>query len=198
VTDDSHDLELLLRSRIPLIVVETRDETRVTGLFSALALRLAMPVMAWSATNGLHRIDYGSTPQRHTSEPRQALGQIKATNQATIYLLLDFHPYLDDPYNIRLLKDIALDYPRLGHTVVLISHQLEIPPELRSFSAHFLLSLPDAGRLEELIREEAGQWSKANQGKKVKTEHQILDLLVPVARPDGNRCTPDYPQRHLR
>ena len=178
MTDDSHDLELLLRSRVPLIVMETRDETRVTRLFSTLALRLALPVMAWSSTNGLHRIDYESTPQRHTSEPRQALGQIKATSQATIYLLLDFHPYLDDPYNIRLLKEIALDYPRLGHTLVLVSHQIEIPPELRSYSARFSLSLPDAGRLEEIIREEAGQWSKANHGKKVKTDREILDLLV--------------------
>jgi SpoVK/Ycf46/Vps4 family AAA+-type ATPase len=182
VTDDSHDLELLLRSRIPLIVMETRDETRVTRLFSTLALRLAMPVMAWSSTNGLHRVDYESTPYRHTSEPRQALGQIKATSQPTIYLLLDFHPYLDDPYNIRLLKEIALDYPRLGHTLVLVSHQLEIPPELRSYSARFSLSLPDGGRLEEIVREEAVHWSKANHGKKVRTDHEILDLLVSQLR----------------
>lgn len=180
--DDSHDLELLLRSRVPLIVVETRDETRVMRLFSTLALRLAMPVMAWSTTNGLHRIDYESSPQRHTSEPRQALGQIKATTQATIYLLLDFHPYLEDPYNIRLLKEIALDYPRLGHTLVLVSHQLEIPPELRSYSARFSLSLPDTAGLDEIIREEAGHWSKANHGKKVKTDHRILDLLTSQLR----------------
>jgi SpoVK/Ycf46/Vps4 family AAA+-type ATPase len=191
VTDDSHDLELLLRSRVPLIVTETRDETRVTRLFTALALRLALPVMAWSSTNGLHRIDYEATPQRHTSEPRQALGQIKATTRPTIYLLLDFHPYLDDPYNIRLLKEIALDYPRLGHTLVLVSHRIEMPPELRSYSARFSLSLPDAARLEEIIREEAGQWSKTNRGKKVKTDRGILERLVIQLRgltaPDARR-----------
>jgi SpoVK/Ycf46/Vps4 family AAA+-type ATPase len=178
VTDDSHDLELLLRSRVPLIVMETRDEMRVTRLFTTLALRLALPVMAWSSTNGLHRIDYESAPQRHTSEPRQALGQIKATSRPTIYLLLDFHPYLDDPYNVRLLKEIALDYPRLGHTLVLVSHQIEIPAELRGYSARFSLSLPDAARLEEIIREEAGHWSTANHGKKVQTDRAILDRLV--------------------
>jgi hypothetical protein len=182
VTDDSHDLELLLRSRVPLIVVETRDETRVTRLLSALALRLGMPVMAWSATMGLQRIDYEAAPQRHTSDPHQALGQVKATTRATIYLLLDFHPYLEDPYNIRLLKEIALAYPRLGHTLVLVSHQLDIPPELRSFSARFSLSLPDAVRLEEMIREEAAHWSKANHGSRVKTERQTLNLLVQPMR----------------
>jgi hypothetical protein len=35
--NDLHDLELLLRSRVPLITVETRDERRVARLFSRLA-----------------------------------------------------------------------------------------------------------------------------------------------------------------
>ena len=178
MVNDLHDLELLLRSRIPLITIETRDEKRVSQLFSRLAIKLGQPVMAWSATNGLQRIDYESAPQRHASEPQQALGQIKATNTPTIYLLMDFHPYLADPYNVRLLKEIALDYTRLQHTVVLVSHDLEIPPEIDNFTARFDLSLPDAGRLQDIIREEAGHWSKNNKGKKVRTDQQSLDAVV--------------------
>lgn len=178
MTNDLHDLELLLRSRVPLIVIETRDEKRVSQLFAKLAVKLAMPAMAWSATTGLQRIDYEAAPQRHASEPRQALGQIKATEKPAIYLLLDFHPYLDDPYNIRLLKEIAQDYHTLGHTLVLISHELSIPAELSSFSARFSLALPNEQHLEAIIREEAGHWSKANQGKKVKTHRGTLDLVV--------------------
>jgi hypothetical protein len=102
--NDLHDLELLLRSRVPLVTIETRDETRVTQLFASLAIRLGMPVMSWSATTGLQRIDLELAPQRHASEPQQALGQVKATTTPTIYLLLDFHPYLDDAYNVRLLS----------------------------------------------------------------------------------------------
>jgi hypothetical protein len=67
--DDTHDLELLLRSRVPLIIIETRDEKRVVRLFAKLAISLAIPVMAWSATTGLQRIDYDAVPQRHASEP---------------------------------------------------------------------------------------------------------------------------------
>jgi SpoVK/Ycf46/Vps4 family AAA+-type ATPase len=176
--NDLHDLELLLKSRIPLIVIETRDEKRVIRLFGKLAVRLAIPVMAWTATTGLQRIDYESAPQRHASEPRQALGQIKATDTPTIYLLLDFHPYLEDPYNIRLLKEIALDYNQLGHTLAFVSHELTIPPELGSFSARYSLSMPDAERLEEIIREEAAHWSRANRGSRVKTDRETLALIV--------------------
>jgi SpoVK/Ycf46/Vps4 family AAA+-type ATPase len=178
VTNDIHDLELLLRSRIPLIVIETRDEKRVKQLFVKLAIKLSMPVMAWSATTGLQRVDFEAAPQRHASEPRQALGQIKATGIPTIYLLLDFHPYLDDPYNIRLLKEIALDHHNLGHTLVLASHDLEIPPELLNLAAGFSLSLPDTERLEAIVREEAADWSKVHRGNRVKTDRDTLDAMV--------------------
>jgi SpoVK/Ycf46/Vps4 family AAA+-type ATPase len=180
--NDLHDLELLLRSRVPLVTIETRDETRVTQLFASLALRLGMPVMSWSATNGLQRIDLDLAPQRHASEPQQALGQVKATTTPTIYLLLDFHPYLDDAYNVRLLKEIALDYHNLGHTLVFISHELTLPPEIAALSAAFSLSLPDRERLEAMVREEAGQWARANPGKQVKTDRKTLELVTDQLR----------------
>ncbi len=180
--DDSHDLELLLRSRVPLIVIETRDEKRVARLFTGLAISLAMPVMAWSATSGLQRIDYDAAPQRHASEPQQALGQIKATETPGIYLLMDFHPYLDDAYNVRLLKEIAMEHATLGHTLVLVSHELDLPQELAGFSARFSLSLPDSQRLEAIIREEAGHWSDLHKGNKVKTSQRTLDLIISQLR----------------
>ena len=180
--NDLHDLELLLRSRVPIITVETRDEQRVTQLFSRMGIKLAMPVMSWTATTGLQRIDFEAAPQKHASEPRQALGQIKATNTPGIYLLLDLHPYLEDPYNVRLLKEIALDYHRLGHTLVLVSHELELPPELEGFSARFLLSLPGPEQLEAIVREEADHWSGANHGNKVRSDRKTLQLVISQLR----------------
>jgi len=180
--NDLHDLELLLRSRIPLITIETREEKRVLQLFASLAVKLVVPAMSWSTTTGLRRIDLGAAPQRHAIEARQALGQIKATDTPTIYLLLDFHPYLEDPYNIRLIKEIALDYPSLGHTLVLVSHALDLPPELAGFSARFSLTMPSRQRLEEIIQEEAGHWSAANHGSRVRTERKTLDLVLSQLR----------------
>ena len=180
--NDLHDLELLLRSRVPLILVETRDEKRVAALFAELAISLAKPVMAWSATTGLQRIDYEAAPQRHASEPQQALSQIRATGTPGIYLLMDFHPYLDDAYNVRLLKEIALEYAALGHTLVLVSHELDLPPELDGFSARFNLSLPDSERLEDIIQDEAGHWSEQHRGEKVRTNRRTLDLVISQLR----------------
>ncbi|MDH3987399.1 MAG: ATPase, partial [Gammaproteobacteria bacterium] len=117
-----NDLEVLVRSRVPLIILETSDEPRALEVFKRLALRLNLPVMRWSVTTGLQRIDLDLQPQAHAKEPAQALGQIKATGTAGIYLLLDFHPYLEDPAHVRMLKEIALGYGDAAHTLVLISH----------------------------------------------------------------------------
>ena len=177
MTNDLHDLELLLRSRIPLITIETRDERHVSQLFARLSISLGMPVMSWTATTGLQRIDLEMPPQRHASEPQQALGQIKATNTPTIYLLMDFHPYLDDPYNVRLLKEIALDHPQLGHSLVFVSHELALPPELSGYSARFELSLPNAAKIDAIIKEEAHNWSQARKGTKVRADRKTLELV---------------------
>ena len=177
MTNDLHDLELLLRSHIPLITIETRDERHVGQLFTRLSINLGRPVMSWSATTGLQRIDLDLPPQRHASEPQQALGQIRATGTPTIYLLMDFHPYLEDPYNVRALKEIALDHPELGHTLVFVSHELELPAELSTYSARFELSLPGAEQIDTLIREEAGHWSRARKGQQVRTDRRTLDLV---------------------
>ena len=172
------DLEILVRSRVPLIVVETSDEPRALETFKRLALRIGQPVMRWSVTTGLQRIDLDLQPQAHAREPDQALGQIKATGTTGIYLLLDFHPYLEDPAHVRLIKEIALGYGDAPHTLVLVSHNLDLPEELHALSARFDLSLPDTQALTRQVHQEAALWTKSNPGKKVKTDDQTLDQLI--------------------
>ncbi len=113
------ELAALLRSRVPLVVIETRDEARVRSLVvsSAGQARPPLPVFEWLVTEGLRRTDTDlGSAQRFNSDPTQVLRSIRE-GIAGVYVLLDFHPYLDDPVNLRLLKDIAQDYPRVPRTV---------------------------------------------------------------------------------
>jgi SpoVK/Ycf46/Vps4 family AAA+-type ATPase len=174
----THDLELLISSRVPIIVVETTDEPRALELFKSIAMRLGKPVMRWSVTSGLQRLDLDLEPQAHAREPSQALAQIKATGTAGIYLLLDFHPYLEDPANVRLIREIALGYAGTGHTLVLISHDCNLPEELHALSARFELAMPDRESLRRWIHEEARQWTASHPGQKVSTDSITLDQLI--------------------
>ncbi|MBT1443616.1 AAA family ATPase [Shewanella sp. JM162201] len=152
---DVKDLTAVLRSNTPIVVIETYEEYRVIELLKRVASTLYQPLFTWSITSGLSRVDKDMGSQKFNTDPADLLGQIKSTQQQGIYVLCDFHPFMQDaPRNVRLLKEIALEYDSLKHTLVLVSHAFDIPPEIRRYCAHFRLSLPSKNQLENLIAEE--------------------------------------------
>jgi len=172
------DLELLLTSHIPLTVVETHEERRVMQMLNRLAVKIAKPLFQWTITEGLARIDIQLEPQRHNSEPTDVLRHIKSAEKDAIYVLADFHPYLDDPVHVRLLKDIALDYPHTGSHIILMSHGLRLPDELTKFSANFELAMPDKDELKKLVHETTNDWTSKHPEGKVRTDRKTLDALL--------------------
>lgn len=149
---DIRDLTAVLRSKTPIVVIETYEEYRVVDMLKRIANVLYQPLFTWSITQGLTRVDKPMPAQKFNTEPSDILGQIKATTQQGIYVLCDFHPFvIDAPKNVRLLKEIALEYDALQHTLVLVSHAFEIPPEIKRYCAYFQLTLPSTSQLENLI-----------------------------------------------
>ncbi|ABA57868.1 AAA ATPase [Nitrosococcus oceani ATCC 19707] len=175
---DHYDIELLIKSHIPIIVIETHEELRAVDLLMQIARRVAKPTFKWSVTEGLKRMDLDYAPQRHNSKPLDVLQHIKAVSSPGLFILADFHPYLEDPFHVRLLKDIALTAETRSHTLVLLSHRLNIPPELHKFSARAVLTLPNPSELDNLVREVAREWSQKHNGKPVKADPQTLRMLV--------------------
>ncbi len=178
MTPDLHDLELLLRSDTPIILIESIEEPRVIELFSRLAIRVSEPAFRWTVTEGLQRIEYVAEPEHMLADPGEVLRHVKLTTQRGIYLLLDFHPYLETPLHVRLLKEIAQGYGGLPRTLILVSHALEAPPELRHLSVRFSLRLPDRNRIMALIREEAKRWQQVGDQGSVRASRQALDQLA--------------------
>jgi hypothetical protein len=180
-SDSQRDLAALLNSRVPLIVVETRDEPRALELLASLATRVSKqhtPVFQWTVTDGLRRVDIDlGGPQRHNIEPAEVLKSIRATDKAGIYVLLDFHPFLNDPINVRLLKDVCQTHDRCARTVVLISHEIALPRELEHLSARFKLAFPNREERRLIVENVASEWAKTHGGK-VKTDRRSFELLV--------------------
>jgi len=171
------DLEALLRSDVGIITIETQEEARVLGLFDRIRYNVPVPLFRWTVTEGLQRLDKDMPAQMHNRKPLELLTQIKSTSTPGIYLLLDFHPFLDDPVHVRLLKDIVGNRDT-NHTVVLIAHGLQIPAELKPFTMNFELSLPKREQLEQIVREEANNWSRQNRDVRITVDRNILDRFV--------------------
>jgi len=174
----NRDLELIFTSHIPIVVIQSHEERRVMEILKLMAIKMAKPLFQWTITEGLQRMDIVLEPQKHNSDPDTVLKHIKSAENDAIYVLADFHPYLKDPMHVRLIKDIAIDFPHTGSHVVLISHELELPSELQKFSAHFEMMMPNKEDLEKLIRDTASEWTSRNPGKKVHTDRKTLDAMV--------------------
>lgn len=186
---DRHDLELLLGSRVPLLVVESVEEPRVVELFRGLLAGGERALFRWSLTEGLRPVDPPATAGKVTTawrgtpapdgqaDPVAALRDIRSRQSAGVFLLLDIHPFLEEPLVVRLLKEIALGHDAVAHTVVFVSHAITLPAEIRAYAARFALSLPDPAGIEQIVREEARAWS-ARHGRKVNADRQALGMLV--------------------
>src|SRR5262245_52635836 len=170
------DLEMLLASRFALIVVESQDETRVLQLVREAGLRVGRGrgwgIFQWTVTEGLRRVDTDmGGPQRMLADPAQLLRHLKATPMPGIYVLLDFHPYLADPLNVRMLKDIVQGYEQSARTVVLMSREISVPQELEHLTAHLKLATPTRNERLMAVTRVAREWGKANAGRMARIDN---------------------------
>ncbi|MCZ6617387.1 MAG: hypothetical protein O7E57_04585 [Gammaproteobacteria bacterium] len=144
---ETKDLGMILDAKIPIIVIESPDERRVMALLLRFAIHRGLSFYEWSVTRGLHLGGFGTAPEKggELTEPQELLQHIAARRGPALYALCDFHPYIvDEPKNVRYLKDIALEFENLENTVVLISHELQVPRDLGRLTASFDLRLPPA------------------------------------------------------
>ena len=179
---NQRDLELILRSRVPIVVIETQDESRLINLLTAIAIARAseeyLPLFRWTVTDGLQRLDISLEPQLHNSDPAEVLKHIRAVSKPGIYVLLDFHPYLENPVNVRLLKDICIRFKKVPRQLVLVSHEVKLPRELTSFSAKFDLALPTAEERKKIVKRVATEYADENLGLRVQVDAKAYGLLI--------------------
>lgn len=180
--DGNHDLELILRSRTPIVVIESQDEARMLELLLSIAMRRAsdsyMPLFRWTITDGLQRLDISLEPQAMNSEPTDVLKHIRAVAKPGMYVLLDFHPFLEDPVHIRLLKDICIRYASIERQIVLISHKVTLPSELESFCARFDMALPSETERGIIVEKATTDYDRENPGERAQIDPKALNLLI--------------------
>ncbi len=181
--DPLHELEVLLASRFPLIVVESREEARILALVREASLKIrrgrGWGVFQWTVTDGLRRLDVDmGGPQRTLAEPSQLLKHLRGTTMAGVYVLLDFHPYVGNPVHVRMLKDIAQGYEQVARTLVLVSHEITLPDELEHLAAHLRLALPTRSERHAIVTRVAREWASDRPGKPAQIDPEALERLV--------------------
>ena len=159
-------------------MLETHEETRALDLMKDIAINMDLPIFSWSVATGMQRIDLSMDPQVFLKDPTKALEHINSAKIEAVYVLLDFHPYLEDAVIVRNLKEVAMAMHKQRSRLVLISHRLEVPPEIRKLAVDYELSMPDDTALQEIIRDEARTYAQQNANSRVSSDKKIFEQLV--------------------
>jgi len=176
--NDLKDLQMMLRGSIPIILLESYEELRLLQNLTQMCLHEERSLFKWSVTEGMEREDVKLGTLLETESPEDVLRHIKGTSASGVYILLDFHPYLDNPLIVRLLKEIAQSYEDVARTLIFISHALNIPAEIKHLSAKFEMKLPDAGLLKQMIKEEAHRWQENHPRQRLLVDKKAVEDLI--------------------
>ncbi len=155
------ELAALIRGGAPLIVIESHDEPHALALFGELRRSLQRPLFKWTAAQGLKWVERDQPLAAQFKEVESALEHIRHRRDRGIYLLMDFHPFLNDPVTVRQIREMAR--PAEGvqeRTLVMVSAELKLPRELEVVARRFQLHPPDRSSLTSMVREEARRWAQ--------------------------------------
>ncbi len=175
--DTAAELELLIRSKYSLILLETAEPERADAMLALIASNLSLLFFSWSRSRGLRR---GSQPGdpfiEQTAEPAKALARIPQEGIG-IFHFRGLGPFLEDPVVASHVLDGVAHFGNRRGAIVISGHETHLPDSLRPHAV--TLTLPTPGfhdhrqLLEKLIRDYS-----AKMPVKVDLTHEERTRLV--------------------
>lgn len=147
------EIEDLIRARYALVYIVSAEERRVEETLIDIGSRRNRRVMTWSCTQGLTALD-GTESYGDIKDPLRALEFIGKYEDNALFVLRDFHPYLQDPTVTRRLRDLNRDFKRgsaYHRHIVLLSSLLKIPTEIEKDMAVVDFDLPRPDDIAEIV-----------------------------------------------
>lgn len=177
------ELEELIRARYSLLYIVTWEEDRARRLLIDLASGMKKFLFEWSITDGLRSMN--GSPENRTSpkrlrEPLAVLNEILQADVSGIYILKDFHTYLETPEIVRQLRDLSSALRRSKKTIVILSPTLKVPPEMEKAMTIVDMPLPSYQDLSELL-EHTIRSGDANKKFEVRLSAADRDAMVKAA-----------------
>ena len=142
------ELSLLVRSRYPAIYIPTREEERAEAAIAQCAQNIGnRAVYTWDYVDGYQGNPNDSGFGRRN--PLQALDLIEKVpaSAAAIFVLRDYHRFLDDIAVSRKLRNLQRLLKSQPKTIIILSAQLTIPDELSNLITVLEFPLPDVAEI---------------------------------------------------
>jgi len=166
----NEELNLLIKSKYPVVVFETIDETYTVRELKIIAEQLNLNFYQWSLTDGLKKVDSDGTYYK-TKEPVKMLNTVLALIKPSesgeikpgLFVLKDFEKYLDDVLTLRLFKDVINRIKGTKNTFVILSAEYKLPKDIEADSAHLIGGYPAEDEIKTVIRETVKELKRTNK-----------------------------------
>ena len=150
------DISVLVRSRYPILYVTSHEEERVLKHFKSVSDMIKKTFYSWSITTGL--IDLSADEDEISNleafcDPLDILEHINNTDENAIFVLKDFHCFLEDFTVIRKLRDLYHSLKLSRKNLVLLAPVLQLPEELKKEVTVIDIPLPESDEFKGLIKD---------------------------------------------
>ncbi|MBD2109776.1 AAA family ATPase [Nodosilinea sp. FACHB-13] len=151
------ELGLLIRARYPIIYIATAEEERAEADIAACATQQGNRALyTWDFVDGYQgNLNDAGFGKRNPLQALELVEKLPATAPA-IFVLRDFHRFLDDVAISRKLRNLARRLKAQPKTLIILSAQLTIPDELSETVTVLEFTLPDAAAIRHEVQQLLG------------------------------------------
>lgn len=147
------EVTLLIKSRYPLILVETIDEDYVLRQLSEITAELGLHSYYWSLSKGL-RVGGNENPFYKSGEPAAMLKTVNDLlndNKPSLFVFSDFNKFLEDAVTARFFKDILGRINNTRTTIVSVGGACRLPADIEPLAARITGGYPDEKEIGDAI-----------------------------------------------
>lgn len=150
----------LSRAGAPLLHIASYEWERVRGLLTGLSNELHLSLRVWSQSTGLRTINkdgVAGVEDETAVDPMELLRRIHGSDEAGVWLLEDFQPFLREEHHplLRWLRELAR-LPASPRKIVVLSTPMPgLPTDLRKEIPTIELPLPGVDDLRVVLQDAA-------------------------------------------
>ncbi|MCL2373886.1 MAG: ATPase, partial [Treponema sp.] len=169
--DSGSKIEILIRARYPLIYVVSFEEGRVVKRLKDISDERKKQLLSWTITNGLELPDGSRITE--LKDPIKVLEYILQSDANALFVLHDYHHYLNDPVVVRKQRDLARALKLSKKNIIFLSPVLKVPTELEKEIAVIDYRLPDKEELAAIIKRITGSLGGGGDFEALKSPEKL-------------------------
>ena len=187
-------LNILARAKYPLIYIISWEERRIEEMLRQVAGERRKQLYLWTLTNGIVPVDlpHDASVDTSTRNPLAALDYISLSQESALFVLKDFHPFLEPRGGmeqhviVRKIRDVLNQLKESRKTLVILSPVLQFPPELEKDITVLDYSLPNLDELAQSL-DRVVRSAREISGMKIALNIREREMVLNAAR--GLTCT---------